>query len=177
MSESEQEYFTALGQFIQSFAFAESAVQVALWKIGDIEDKVAKAIFSGTRTRTAVDFIRRVSESKNLVIPPEINAAFVQLNTINTTRDRIVHFGATEKDDGTRVVSNWLKAHTEKSLKEFPISPNDLYEMAHDIAVIVARLVSHYLGRDPDVSDTEWEESMEVANTPFRYKPTQSTGR
>jgi hypothetical protein len=166
-------YYLALGKFIDAFSRAEAAVQVVLWQIADIENSVAKAIFSGTRTRIAIDYIRRITEAQNQAIPQHIQDAFNHLNTINTTRDNIVHFGASENDDGSILISNRLIAHTEKSLKEFPISHVLLYEMSSDLATITVRLISHFYGRPDDESDEDWAETLQIAHAPFRYKPPQ----
>lgn len=173
MTESEKEYYAALGKFIDYFSRAESVIQVVLWKVSDIEESVAKAIFSGTRTRTAVDFIKRVAETKDITIPQDIVEAFGHLNAINTARDNIVHWGTSESRDGSRIISNSFMAHTERAIKEFHISTSALNDMTSDLAIIIVRLISHYCGRQPEESDSAWNDGLQIARAPFRYKSPQ----
>ena len=122
-------YHLALGAFIDRFAITEAAIQVTLWNLCKIELPVAQSIFSGTRTRTALEFIRRISEAKDLKLAPELEEAFSHLNAINTTRDKIVHFGSVAGSDGARIISNKFIAHTDRALHEFTVSPELLNQM------------------------------------------------
>jgi hypothetical protein len=130
------DYWQALGYFVDEFARTEAQMQLALWRVAGVPDDIAKAIFSGTKIDAAIGFIRRIIEVRP--IPDDkhkiLESALVQLKAINDVRNLIVHYGAKfNHASDTLVASNRRSAHSERSLKEQPVSVQMLRNMALDL--------------------------------------------
>lgn len=167
------QYYLALGKFVDSFATAEDCIFAALRTTFRLSPKNSRALFSGTRCRTGMDFIRRAYEANSLPLPEILERAFAQLSAINTTRDTIIHYGATMESDGLRV-SNERIAHTPKTLKSFPISPSTLDEMTEDLATITSALLVYCVDQggklDPRV---DIPLNRQIAQRSWLYRPAQ----
>jgi hypothetical protein len=135
-------YFLALGYFMQSFAEAEMAMQVLLWKVSGLSDiSTAAALLSGVKIDGAMGLIRRVREAKKMPEHKQLTHIFNQLAEINSARNDIVHFGATFTEDFGILVSNFRIAHIEERLKGFHTSPIALFNMTQDITKIIHRII------------------------------------
>lgn len=165
-----QKYYWALGEFIETYSRAETVAQIVLWSSGSIPPLIARAIFSGTKVKGCISYIRRIHQALELKIPQEIDDAFNQLTEINNARDNIVHYGSTTTEDGLRKISNSFIAHHKRTLKEFPISPDELNKMRIDLITIMARLLTHFYGRPDETTDKEWSLMLENGKAPFLYK-------
>jgi len=148
---------------------AESATILALWTAAGTDQDIATAIFSGTRTKTAISWIKRIAESTETPLDPEIKETLEHLSRINEVRDRIVHWGTQDLDENAKLVTNELRAHAERTLQEFRVSPEMLREMGDDLAIISVRLIVHYVGRADDCSKEEWEQTVENARLPLSF--------
>jgi hypothetical protein len=90
---TEPTYYEALGRFVAQFAGVEATLFWALIFHGKINQKVAQAIFSGTRVDQAMSFISRICEA----IDPgeerrsELRDVFTQLRAINDVRNSLLH--------------------------------------------------------------------------------------
>ncbi len=169
-----QRYWQALGQFIDQFAAIEAAMQTALWHYANVPAPVAKAVFSGVRINTTMDFIRRLFEVSNIDESIKADAVYVfsQLSAINKARNDIVHFGAkfAGVEGSQAIVTNEALALTEERQKTIPISPEILVDMTADLRKIEVHLFDKHI-------KTERSESVRhpgvavLLNASWRYKP------
>jgi hypothetical protein len=172
------DYWHALGEFIQAFAEVEAEMQLLIWHETGVTGDMARAIFSGFRIDQAKDLINRVRETKGSGEDQRLKRAFAQLTLITKARNDIVHFGAKFVGDGF-TVSNELAAHVPNRLRQFEVSPTTLRAMRDDIATIryaitVAGLEISLLGASPQ--EVEAQEPIvqmfkNFADDAWRYKP------
>jgi hypothetical protein len=133
------DYYAALGKFVHVFASTEAAMFVTLCLVSRIDLRTFQALLSGTRARSAMDYMRRLYEVRHEAFPKRLDEALGQFSTINTVRDLILHSG-TQKGGGGLEVSNALRAHATRSLRTIPMSPKFLAAMTEDLHTISAAL-------------------------------------
>jgi hypothetical protein len=173
-------YHMALGRFVSQFASVESAMQLALRTCLGIQQSLAAAIFSGTRTEAAASYIRRIGETENWPEAKikELEYIFQQLGEITRVRNDILHYGAMPiSANKLRVplgsdewlVSNRSAAHTEAKIRETRITPEILDFMTHDLQKIRIHLSAIF---DPKgaVVRRQFEKHLERA---WLYRPGQ----
>lgn len=169
----EPAYFEALGRFVNEFAGVESALLFALKTYTKVSWPVARAIFSGARIETAMDFINRIC---NALDPgqerrEELDDVFTQLRVINEIRNSLLHYGSATFSDKGRVTSNVRTAHLATRIREYSVSLDIINAMTADLQKISFHLTLQCLR--PDASFAERAaEIPEIAGT-WRYKPVQ----
>ena len=57
-------FFTALGQFVWSFAEVETQVQFALWKQVGVRRPIGAAVFSGVKSDQAISLLGRLADGQ-----------------------------------------------------------------------------------------------------------------
>jgi hypothetical protein len=169
-------YYLALGKFVEMFAKVEDAVFVALVRKTGVFSPRAEALFSGTRVRDAVSFIKRLHEADSTPLPPRLAEVFGQLSAINTIRDRILHWGTWPTESGTGLqVTNRLRAHADRARHEFETSPEHLDDMRNDLEIIYAALTlySHRVARPeyPPPGSSRGQALLQFSLAPWRHKP------
>ena len=138
--ESARAYYMALGRFVHKFSEVESSLKSFLARLLGIDAHTANAVFSGMRTKPAMDAIRRVYERNNQT-PDALYASITeQLGQILSARDWIIHFGARLYEQSEPMVTNARYAHTTKAVREFPISHLLLDDMTADLEVIESQI-------------------------------------
>jgi len=168
-----ESYYRALGKFADTFASAEDSIQVLLWRTAGLEGEIAKAVFSGMRVRAAIDCMKRIEEVTKPIFSEQLKAAFAQLNTINTARDSILHYGTRPTESDSLVNSTKMRV-ISKSAKEFPVSAESVDCMTADLETIQAAIFLHLSAWDPDAHKTTQGLALaEHARAPWRYKPPQ----
>jgi hypothetical protein len=109
-----QDYYTALGRFIDVFAKVELAVGFTLWHYAKTPYPVARVAFSATGLDAAMSSIKQLF--KVIEIPQEkqneINWLFSQLSSIKKVRNDILHYGAINVPEGDAAITNAAKALT-----------------------------------------------------------------
>lgn len=169
-------YHLALGRFIEAFANTEHWLTRVLWDIAKVDEPTGRAIFSGTRASGAIPFIRRIHEARNATLEANLQRAFEQLATINTMRDRVVHWGlsveGTALFDAQLVVSNKHIAHSPDKLLSFPISDGILDDMTADLVTIIHAFRVHLISQweDTDVKAELLRGQAQIALAPWRYR-------
>jgi hypothetical protein len=146
-----QPYYAALGEFIAKFAMTEQLMQLLLREVANVEDSVAKSIFSGTRVEAATQYIRRITEAQNVSEEKTkgLFRAFDQLSIIRIVRNDLIHIGAGDFDENwNSVVSNALVAHAERTVRETAISPKIIASLIRDLELISNHLLIY--GRRED---------------------------
>ena len=82
-----------LGQLTLAWADLEAVLYKLLKHYAGVTDDVGRAVFSGTRARTAVGFVRAIAD--NTLIEAErktdLEEIFTQVLAINSMRDFVVH--------------------------------------------------------------------------------------
>lgn len=164
-------YWEALGRFAYYFSRVEQAMRRTLILSTKTEEPVAKAIFSGTRTREAIAFVKRALAEMGKPLPREIKEAFQKIAIINGQRDRILHLGIEIDEDENAFVSDEDMTVSSKARKD-PISVSDLRALSSDTIVCWARLVvfNRTMIGSPHPSQKAWERASQ---RPWRYKPPQ----
>lgn len=166
-------YWQTLGQFISMFSGVEEAIQRLLWAHANVQEPISQAVFSGVRVDNGSGLIRRVIEAKGEKISPALAAAFTQLSLINSLRNQIVHYGATQANEDEWHVSNALIAHNEAKLTKHIISPNVILHMTRDLVKIRVHLLLEkirIIGKTP-LSDDDVVEMEGMIALPWHYKP------
>jgi len=172
MLEKEAAYYEALGRFIGAFAEMETAMALTFWRFARSPTEIARAVFSGVRAKEAGDQCHRIMEAIG-VPAPDIAAFKVltdQMGALNKARNDIVHYGAAAIGSESAYVTNALKAHVEKKVNEFPVSPEILAKMQHDAVKITCHLEYEYLGRDWPKSPLGQMTLQRVLQSPWLYK-------
>lgn len=177
-------YYLSLGHFIGAFSDVEQQLFLLLMLEADLSLATAQSLFSGTRAKSAMQFVGRLYESRFEEMPTRLKEAFHQLAAINTARDQLVHW-AFDRDVARRtkkmVVSNNVRAHTPTSRREIEMSTELLSCLRADLLIIYAVLDVHmdYLMRDiPDENPRSAKVTAafeKIAQFPWLYKPPQPT--
>lgn len=167
-------YFIALGRFVDQFSYVETALHRYLIRITELKPKVANALVSGAKLKSAMDFIRRIHEAQSKEPDPAYQQIVHQLGLINSIRDAVVHYGSQYQHKNKRYASNVRSAHIEKKERYFPISDEILDTMSHDLSVIELHLLAccdRFDGED------EYFRTMYGSLPPpsWLYKPTSPT--
>ena len=153
--DTEDSYHLALGRFIDQYATNEAVTQCLLSLEAGITAPAAQAVFSGTRTRTALGFIRRLYDATSRTLDHNLDRAMSHLVAITTVRDRIAHWGMRPMGERGFIVSNMMVAHTPKHLREFPISSDHLEAMRQDLVTIQTIMSLRLTDWSPEGLETE----------------------
>ena len=146
------EYYGALGRFVDMFSRAEAAVALTLWHYAKTSPEIAKVVFAGTKTDVASTYLKQLAKATGASkeLRDDLEDVLQQLGIINGARNAILHYGAEPESvaRGNAIVSNALKAKGEPDT--FPISPAILMRMLADLYKIIAHLNSRHLGKRMD---------------------------
>jgi hypothetical protein len=132
--QDQDSYHRALGRFLHIFSDIEARMQEALRHLSGVTEPVAKAIFSGTRSQQAANYIGRTGEasgwpkSKRL----EWNAISTKLDELAFLRNQIVHYGAAWQEVNAWLVTDKLVAIPGKET-HILISPTILADAIADL--------------------------------------------
>jgi hypothetical protein len=175
VQQAEEDFAYALGRFIMAWSDTETELYRALLHYSGVSGDVGRAIFSGTRAKTMVNFIRAIVS--NTKAPKarvdDLDFIFRQLNWINDARDRFVHFSSEtmgyKRDDPTvRLLTNRHRTSYVGKGYALPVSAKTLEDMTWDLYGITNHLQMHFVPQ-PDGFHV-WEEN-EGERTTWRYKP------
>jgi hypothetical protein len=88
-------YYEWLGRFVEAFAGVEGLVYDTLQRYSGLTDGFASAIFSGTRGETAISYINRLCEVRDIgkENKGEFDDVFGKLKTINNIINSLFHDG------------------------------------------------------------------------------------
>ena len=170
---SEVERFeSSLGRFIVAFADCEAELRRVLVQYAQVSDPVARAIFSGTRAKAMMDFIKNIAHNTAMLRErrEDLEYVFAQLSAINTMRDHIVHHVSDSysfNDLGRRVVAN-TRASRYGNARAYVISAETIDAMTWDLYGILNHLNMHWGPRTG--AFTQWRENPEdQAPTAWAY--------
>lgn len=145
----------ALGDLTMAWADAESALYCILRYYAGVSDPVARAIFSGSRARTMMDFINNITHNTNAepLRRKDLALVFAQMTAINTMRDRLTHYLSwsevrfEEQNPQARWLSNADRVNRLGTEYKYSVSSKLVGEMCTDLSSICWHLLAH---RDSD---------------------------
>lgn len=172
MLKNEANYFEALGRFVDAFAEMETAMALTFWKFADVPRDIARAVFSGVRAKEAADQCRRIMEATGSTKKDFEDFKYLtdRLGLLNSARNDIIHYGAFSIGSDGAYVTNAIKAHVEKKVTEFPVSPKILDQMRADAVKITFHLEYEYLGRAWPRSALARAALERALQSPWQYK-------
>jgi len=96
MREEDKAFYAALGQFMLGWADVERQLAEVLRHYANVSEPVARAIFSGTRARTLMNFITAVTDNTGVSKSrrDDLTFLFPKVGALNTQRDRVAHHGS-----------------------------------------------------------------------------------
>lgn len=163
-------YYEALGQFIDTFSEVETAVHLTLRSYAKTPREIANIAFASVKIDVGSTFIKQIAKATGhpQEVLDDLDDIFNQLGIINGARNHILHYGANMVAEGKGYVSNDQRAKGEPVV--YPISPDLLNDMRHDLERVLRRLYYDHLGysgpRDAEglrIPDPYW-------HAPWRYK-------
>jgi len=163
----------ALGRFIIAFADTEAELLKVLVKYSHVTDPVARALFSGSRAKGMIDFIRSIAH--NSAMPADrrhdLEHVFSQLGAIITMRDHLVHHTSDSysfDDPKRRIVAN-TRASRYGNSKGYEIGADTIDAMTSDLYGISNHLNMHWGPREGPFR--HWRENPEDQTpTAWAYK-------
>lgn len=175
-----ENYWRALGEFIDRFAIVEVAIHLLLQERTKTHLEIARAVYSGVRMQAAMGLLNRLSQ----VLPlPEDRQhdqehIFAQLGIITRVRNLILHYGAgTLSGPEEWFVDDWLTAINDEQITRIKISVPILSNLIHDLRKINVHLSERHLWREPGLM-SPYEDELHLLHEPWRYKlPEQGSRR
>ena len=159
------DYWKSLGRFIHFFARTEHKVLTLLREQAKVSEKVAGAIFSGTRADAAKGLITRLLETHGLSdVAARLKGPFDQLGLINSARNDLVHWGTTYREGELSVSNAHLFPPPNRAIS-YPVTTELLGNMTDDLFKIG---VAIDLERLPQLSNKDF---LDFLSRPWRYKP------
>jgi hypothetical protein len=169
-------YHETLGRFIQAFASTEGTINGALREFSKVSGPVARAIFSGTRTDAAKQYITRILDAENYKqgIKDELKSAFDQLGLINSARNDIIHYGTKFEEADRFIVTNEARAHLPSRVSTVTVSTRILEQMMADLNKISMILLVQAMDLTNPESATYYRQALApILQRPWQYKPTK----
>ena len=176
--EAEEQFEKVLGRFIIAWTDAETELYQVLLSYSKVSYAVGRALFSGTRARSMVDFIRSIAHNTAMDHDrkEDLEYVFLQMVSINTMRDHLVHYTSSSysyraEEPQKRVVANTRASRYGKAIG-YEISAEIIEKMTWDLYGIANHLNMHWGPRTGGFK--AWRENPEDSEpTPWSYKPPQ----
>jgi hypothetical protein len=172
--DEDEPFQKALGRFIVAFADAEAELYRVLVHYSGVSDAVARALFSGTRARSMIDFIRSIAHNTAMSADrrEDLEHVFAQLTAINTMRDHLVHHSSDNysfNDPKRRIVAN-TRASRYGNAKGYEVGADTIDAMTWDLYGVANHLNMHWGKREGAFQP--WRENPEDQKpTPWTYSP------
>lgn len=171
-----QLYKEAIGDFLQTYARVESTAFELLQHYAGVSNQVARALFSGTRMKGALEYVKRIAEftGKSGEIQEELRVISQQIGEITKARDLLVHYGTGFTSSGQGIISN-MRVAGERTLQERPMSREILYDMKRDLEKLILHMAVLIAPHPPEhiAPNTPFGS---VLHAPWRYKFVQPAG-
>ena len=164
----------ALGTLMLAWADAEQELYRVLVHYAGVSDAVGRAIFSGTRARTMMDYVNNIAHNVELAEDRKENLAalFSHLTTINSMRDKVVHHSSGNSigynDPETRALSNYRRVNRYDTHFVYGIGSKHLVQMTQDLYLIGHHLQMHW--SSPADKFHAWTEEP-ADGSAWLYKP------
>ena len=183
LARKEHEAFVrALGELTLTWSDLETVLFKLLKHYACVNDAVGRAVFSGTRAKAAMNFIRAIADNTDMDATRKVDLEeiFSQVTAINTMRDFVVHHvdGSEQEfeDDNPaeRVLTDELRASRKKNAKLVYIGSSAILAMREDCLECCWRLHAHW--KQPAERFVPGPGAGGVRNT-WKFKPPQPTRR
>ena len=147
-----QAFLVELGELTLAWSDIETVLFKLLKHYSGVSWHVAQALFSGTRARNAINFIRAIAENTDMEAPRvmDLEDVFTQILAINSLRDFVVHNvdGSEQEfedwDPGNRYVSDALRSSRKSKAKTYLVGSATLAAMRNDCVECCWRLHPHW---------------------------------
>jgi hypothetical protein len=141
---NEPAYYEALGRFVEAFSIVEGMLLFMLKTYAKVSWPMARAIFSGARVGTAIDFVNRICDAFDPGDQQreELKEVFKQLRAINEIRNSLLHYGSFTRSNIGRISSNIRIAHVPTRIKEHLVSLEIIGAMTTDLQKISYHLTT-----------------------------------
>jgi hypothetical protein len=151
-AEEEHSAFLAqLGQLTLAWSDVETVLFKLLKHYSGVSWPIAQALFSGTRARQAINFVRAIAENTEMEAARihDLEETFAQILAINALRDFVVHNvdGSEQEfedwDPTRRYVSDALRVSRKSKAKTYLVGSLTLVAMREDCLECCWRLHPH----------------------------------
>lgn len=147
-----QAFLVELGELTLAWSDVEQVLFKLLKHYSRVSWPVAQALFSGTRARNAINFIRAIAENTDMEPSrvQDLEEVFTQVLAINSLRDFVVHNvdGSEQEfedlDPSKRYVSDALRSSRKSKSKTYLVGSATLAAMRHDCVECCWRLHPHW---------------------------------
>lgn len=178
-TEEQERFLFAIGRFTLAWADMESALYSVLRYYAKVTDDIGRAIFSGSRAKTMMEFVEAIAHNTNLEKPrrDDLEDVFGQLKSIGTMRDRLTHHvdGSEQRfeehDPGRRYLTNARRVMRKGREFEVLIGSQDIETMRQDVFACCWRLLAHK--NDLFVPEYIAGNTFTSVPQPWLYKPPQ----
>lgn len=167
----------SFGRFLLMWSDAEAYLRQALIAYAGVTQDVGRALFSGTRAQTAMDYVLAIAHNTEMAEDrrKSLEGIFSHMKAINTLRDRLTHHGSAltlELTDGldTRRISDGERSSRKGKGFSFEVNPSVLDDMTWDLQRICAQL-AHHAKFSVGKFTTPVEGTAQKG--PWRFKPPQ----
>lgn len=174
-------FLKQLGELTLAWSDVETVLFNLLRHYSGVTFPVAQAIFSGTRARTAINFVRAIAENIELEKErkADLEETFAQVLAINSLRDFVVHNvdGSEQEfedwDPSKRYISDSLRVSRKSKTKTYLVGSATLAAMRDDCIECCWRLHPHWDSQNnPFVPG-----SGRGARRDWQFKPPAATQR
>ena len=176
-----QAFLVELGQLTLAWSDVETVLFKLLKHYAGVSWPVAQALFSGTRARGAINFIRAIADNTNMEPDRmrDLDEIFSQVLAINSLRDFVVHnVDGSEQvseaaDPSTRYVTDALRASRKSKSKTYLVGSSTIAAMREDCVECCWRLHPHW-----DVKNNPFEPGSGLGQRRvWKFKPPTPTQR
>lgn len=144
-----EKFERALGAFVLAWADTESELYAVLLHYAGVSDAIGRAIFSGSRARTMMDFVNNIAH--NTKVDPErtanLKAVFEHLAAINFMRDKVIHHASGNSygfnDPDTRALTNIDRVSRKDAHFVYELGSKHIEQMTDDLHLIGHHLQMH----------------------------------
>lgn len=141
-----------LGELTLAWSDVETVLFKLLKHYAGVSWPIAQALFSGTRARNAINFVRAIAENTEVESSRvhDLEEIFSQVVAINSLRDFVVHnVDGSEQEfedwgPGKRYISDALRASRKSRAKTYLVGSATLAAMREDCLECCWRLHPHF---------------------------------
>ena len=171
-------FVAAIGQLTLAWSDLETVLFKLLKHYACVNDAVGRALFSGTRARASIAFIRAIADNTNMepARRADLEEIFEQVGAINQTRDFVVHHvnGSEqefeEDNPRERVDTDLLRVSRERNAKRVYVGSSTLLAMRNDCLECCWRLQAHW---DPSNDPFKPGHGTAGVRSPWRFRSPQ----
>ena len=170
-----QTFLTELGELTLAWSDVETVLFKLLKHYSGVSWPVANALFSGTRARSAVNFVRAIAENTEMEGDrvADLEEIFTQILAINSLRDFVVHnIDGSEQvfedwDPSKRYITDALRSSRTSKAKTFLVGSATLAAMREDCLESCWRLHPHLDAHNTPFSPGSGRDERR----PWKFKP------